>query len=83
MDPTLHIARMKSFFWTKNGESMVGGNGTYAVTTKEPTVDAFWSLTVYDTDRGGFFHSNADDRYHINNTSAIRNDDGTITLVFK
>ena len=37
----------------KNGESMVGGNGTYAVTTKEPPVDAFWSLTVYDTSEAG------------------------------
>ncbi len=37
------------FLPDKNGESMVGGNGTYAVTTKEPPVDAFWSLTVYDT----------------------------------
>ncbi len=67
----------------KNGEAMVGGNGTYTVTTEEPPVDAFWSITVYDTDRSGFFHPNVDDRYHINNTSAIRNGDGTVTFLFK
>jgi hypothetical protein len=37
----------------KNGDSMVGGNGTYTATTKEPPVDAFWSLTVYDTSEAG------------------------------
>ena len=67
----------------KGGVPMVGANGTYTVTTEEPPVDAFWSLTIYDTDRGGFFHPNAEDRYHINNTSAVRNDDGTVTFVFK
>jgi hypothetical protein len=67
----------------KNGEAMVGSNGTYTVTTPEPPVDAFWSITIYDTDRGGYFHPNADDRYHINNTSAIRNEDDTVTFLFK
>ena len=48
-----------------------------------PPADAFWSITVYDTERGGFLHPNDDDRYHINNTAAIRNDDGTVTFTFK
>lgn len=73
----------ESILLDKNGEALVGSNGTYTLTTEEPPVDAFWSITVYDFDRGGFFHPNADDRYHINNTSAIRNDDGTITFLFK
>jgi len=60
-----------------------GSRGAYTVTTEEPPVDAFWSLTVYDTERGGFFHPNDDDRYHINNTTAVRNDDGTVTFTFQ
>ncbi|MFV1968099.1 MAG: DUF1214 domain-containing protein [Pirellulaceae bacterium] len=62
---------------------MMGSNGTYTITTEEPLVDAFWSITAYDTGRGGFFHPNDDDRYHINNTSAVKNDDGTFTFTFK
>ena len=53
------------------------------MTTEEPPVDAFWSVTVYDTERGGFLHPNDDDRYHINNTSVVANEDGTFTFSFK
>jgi hypothetical protein len=73
----------EAILFDKDGKEMKGRNGTYAVTTAEPPVDAFWSITVYETDRGGFLHPNQDDRYHINNTSAIRNDDGTVTFTFK
>jgi hypothetical protein len=66
-----------------NNEILRGENGTYTLTTEEPNVDAFWSVTVYDTERGGFLHPNKEDRYHINNTGVVRNDDGTITFQFK
>ena len=65
------------------GETLDGSKGTYALTTAAPPVGAFWSVTAYDTGRGGFFHPNPDDRYHINNTTAVANADGTYTFVFK
>jgi len=43
----------------------------------------FWSITVYDTKRGGFLHPNDDDRYHINNTTATKNADGQVIFTFK
>ena len=72
----------ETIFFDMNGIGMKGAKGAYSVTTKEPAVDAFWSITAYDTDRGGYFHPNENDRYHINNTAAVRNDDGTITFTF-
>ena len=67
----------------RDQKPLVGANGTYTVTTEAPPVDAFWSLTVYDTERGGFLHPNKYDRYHINNTLAVTNHDGTYTFLFK
>jgi hypothetical protein len=67
----------------ESGGEMRGSHGTYTVTTEEPPVDAFWSVTVYDTDRGGLLHPNEANRYHINDTLARRNDDGTVTFTFK
>lgn len=67
----------------RNGNEMKGSNGDYAVTTEAPPVDAFWSVTVYDTERGGFLHPNEADRYHFNDTTAARNADGTVTFTFK
>lgn len=73
----------EAIFVDRNGRELMGRNGTYTVTTEEPPVDAFWSVTVYDSERGGFLHPNRNDRYHINNTSAIRNANGTVTFTFK
>jgi hypothetical protein len=72
-----------AIFFDSNGHEMKGRNGTYTVTTAEPPVDAFWSITVYDTERGGFLHPNAANRHHSNNTQAVRNNDGSVTFTFK
>ena len=72
-----------TIFFDKNGEEMIGSKGSYAVTTEVPPVDGFWSITVYDAERGGYFHPNADDRYHYNGDTAVANDDGTFTFTFK
>ena len=81
--PVTSHSAYETIFFDGKGEEMMGSNGTYTITTEEPPVDAFWSITAYDTGRGGFFHPNDDDRYHINNTTAITNDDGTFTFTFK
>ena len=73
----------EALFFDKNGEEMRGSNGTYVVTTGVPPVDAFWSVTAYDSDRGGHLHPNHDDRYHFNGTTAVKNDDGSVTFTFK
>lgn len=79
---TAHSA-YETIHFDKNGEPLIGSKGTYTVTTEEPPVNAFWSLTVYDTDRGTFLHPNDEDKYHINNTTAVKNSDGTVTFTFK
>ena len=73
----------ETIFFDRNGEPMLGRNGTYTVTSESPPVDGFWSMTAYDTERGGFFHPNDDDRYHWNGTTATPNEDGTFTFTFK
>jgi hypothetical protein len=70
-------------FQDESGQTLDSTKGNYSLTTEEPPVDAFWSITVYDTKRGGFLHPNKDDRYHINNTNAVKNADGSITFTFK
>lgn len=81
--PVAEHSTYETIFFDENGEELFGYKGIYTLTMEEPEVEAFWSLTVYDTERGGYFHPNDDDRYHINNTTAVRNTDGTITFTFK
>ncbi len=81
--PVAEHSTYQMIFFDDKGDVLDGSKGSYTITTKEPPVDAFWSVTVYDTERGGFFHPNKDDRYHINNTTAIKNVDGTFTFTFK
>jgi hypothetical protein len=70
-------------FFTADGSELDGSKGDYTVSTEEPPVNAFWSVTVYDTERGGFLHPNKYDRYHINNTAAVKHADGTVTFLFR
>jgi len=81
--PVTSHSSYETLFFGVDGKKLDGGRGTYTVTTEEPPVDAFWSLTVYDTERGGFLHPNKDDRYHINGTTAVENDEGNVTFLFK
>lgn len=81
--PVAEHSTYQLIFHDTEGNPLEGRKGPYILTTEEPEVDAFWSVTVYDTERGGYFHPNADNRYHINNTTAVRNQNGTITFTFK
>jgi hypothetical protein len=81
--PVTSHSSYETLFYGADGKKFEGRNGTYSVTTEEPPVDAFWSATVYDTEAGGHLHPNAEDRYHINGTTAVKNADGTVTLTFK
>jgi hypothetical protein len=73
----------ETIFFDAAGEEMAGAKGTYTLTTEEPPVDAFWSLTAYDTERGGYLHPNEDDRYHISGNTGVPNENGTFTFTFK
>ncbi len=52
----------------------------YAVTAKDVPVNAFWSITVYNSD--GFMEKNDRDVYSFNNVTATPNKDGAITIHF-
>ncbi len=56
------------------------GKSVYRLTVGEVPVDAFWSISVYNAK--GYYEKNAEQRYTVNNVTAVRNDDGTITVQF-
>jgi hypothetical protein len=57
------------------------GKTVYRVTVgSDVPVDAFWSITVYDAE--GRFQKNGYDAYSLNNITATKGDDGSITVQF-
>ncbi|QFU81831.1 DUF1214 domain-containing protein [Natronorubrum aibiense] len=57
------------------------GETPYTLTVDEPDtvpVDAFWSVTVYSSD--WLLEENEYDAYSVNNVTAERDDDGTVTV---
>jgi hypothetical protein len=80
--PATSHSAYESMFTGASGETLEGAKGEYVLVTDAPPVNAFWSITVYDSTTGRL-HANEDDRYHINNTTAVRNEDGTFTFRFK
>ena len=56
------------------------GTTVYRLTVGDVPVDGFWSISVYNGD--GFFEKNAAGAYSVNNLTATRNQDGTVTVQF-
>jgi len=52
----------------------------YKVTVGKVPVDGFWSISVYDAK--GYFEKNAYGAYSLNNITAQKNQDGTVTVQF-
>lgn len=57
-----------------------GSRGEYKITVRDVPVDGFWSISVYNAD--GFFEPNDRNAYSVNNVTATRNDDGSVTVHF-
>lgn len=56
------------------------GKTVYRLTVKGVPVDGFWSVCVYNKD--GFFEKNEPNAYVVNNLTAKKNDDGSVTIQF-
>jgi hypothetical protein len=56
------------------------GKTTYTLKVKDVPVDGFWSISVYDAQ--GYFEANAQNAYTLNNLTAKKNDDGSVTIQF-
>jgi hypothetical protein len=54
--------------------------GEYKIEVGEVPVDAFWSISLYN--KMGYFERNQRELYNINNLTADKNTDGTITINF-
>jgi hypothetical protein len=52
--------------------------GQFTFTITDVPVDAFWSVTIYNSD--GFLEANPDDAYSVNNLTAEKGEDGSVTL---
>lgn len=56
------------------------GKTAYQLTVKNVPVDGFWSVSVYD--EKGYFVKNPGNAYSVNDVTAKRNDDGSVTIRF-
>ncbi len=56
------------------------GESVYQLRVKDVPVDGFWSISVYDA--AGYFKPNAANAYTLNNFTAKKKADGSITVTF-
>jgi hypothetical protein len=85
VDPSIHrvgaaagwggLPEYEAFYLLEDPKLPVG---TYRITAKDVPVDAFWSVSVYDAK--GFFQENDLGVYSINNLSAVKDEDGSVTV---
>jgi hypothetical protein len=56
------------------------GKTVYTLTVKDVPVDGFWSISVYNAE--GYFEKNEQDAYTLNNLTAKKGPDGSVTIQF-
>jgi hypothetical protein len=56
------------------------GKQVYRLTVKDVPVDGFWSISVYNAK--GYFEPNSYNAYSVNNLTAQKNPDGSVTVQF-
>jgi hypothetical protein len=56
------------------------GKTGYRLTVKDVPVDGFWSISVYNAQ--GYFQPNQENAYTLNNLTARKSDDGSVTVQF-
>ena len=56
------------------------GKTVHRLTVNNVPVDGFWSVSVYNKD--GYFEKNAENAYSLNNVTAKKNEDGSVTIQF-
>jgi hypothetical protein len=56
------------------------GKTVHKLTVNDVPVDAFWSISVYNKE--GYFEKNEHNAYTLNNLTAKKNDDGSVTVQF-
>jgi hypothetical protein len=54
--------------------------GRYELTVRDVPVDGFWSVSVYNA--AGFFEPNSRNAYTVNDITAAKNEDGSVTVRF-
>ena len=56
------------------------GNTIYKLNVKDVPVDGFWSISLYNAD--GYFQKNELNAYSLNNITAKKSADGSVTIQF-
>jgi hypothetical protein len=56
------------------------GTTIYKLNVKDVPVDGFWSISIYNAE--GYFKPNTLNAYTLNNITAKKNDDGSVTIQF-
>jgi hypothetical protein len=89
VDPVRHLIGT-AMAWGGNPEKdaiylnvtppMNDGKTVYRLTVKDVPIDGFWSISVYNAE--GYFQANTENAYTLNNLTAKRNEDGSVTVQF-
>jgi hypothetical protein len=89
VDPVRHLIG-SAYAWGGNPEKDAlylnvtpaknDGKTAYRLTVKEVPVDGFWSVSVYGAD--GYYHKNDRNAYTVNNLTAKKDADGSVTIQF-